>query len=77
MEKSSLNGGDKMTQVIIILTAIALSMAVLALVGVGIVIHNIKSDKLGGTDNGDDAETIFWLALTAVSIAAVLVIAFK
>lgn len=58
-----------MTQVIIILTAIALAMAVLALVGVGIVIHNIKSDKpiqqddhdyshltkiLGGTCNWDE-----------------------
>lgn len=53
-----------MTQVIIILTAIAIVMAVLALVGVGILIHNIKSDKppdsyyrVGGTDN-DDTETV-------------------
>lgn len=72
-----------MTQVITILLGIALSMAVSALVGVGIVIYNIKSDKLpdschrvDGTDNGDDAETILWLALTAFSIAAVFVIAF-
>ena len=60
-----------MTQVIIILCTIALVMAVLALVGVGIVIHNIKSDKprqqddhdytdptkiLGGTCNWDEEQ---------------------
>lgn len=72
-----------MTQVITILLGIALSMAVLVLVSVGILIYYIKSDKspdsyhkVDGTDNGDDAETIFWLALTAFSIAAVFVIAF-
>jgi hypothetical protein len=42
-----------MTQVITILTAIALVMAVLALVGVGIVIHNIKSDKPIRQDDHD------------------------
>lgn len=60
-----------MTQVIIILCTIALVMAVLALVGVGILIHNIKSDKpiqqddhdysdltkiLGGTCNWDEEQ---------------------
>ena len=69
-----------------ILLVIALAMAVLALVGVGILIHNTKSDKpvirdyenwaekltsdrdeidyhgadkLGGTDNGEDVETVY------------------
>ena len=46
-----------------ILLVIALAMAVLALVGVGILIHNIiklpdSYYRVGGTDNGDDAETI-------------------